>query len=210
MMRMTMGTDLFGGEGGGGSPIPTSTPIPSKRPKGVVFFAVRPDVEANAAATTVLDSLQAQHGLTEAGLAPDSRHVTLFPIGHAEDLTPAAIDVVRRVAAAQEMKSFDATFDRAMSFNTKQPKQPLVLVGSDGNEKTMLFRRAFLADMKRVGLHFKGMSGFTPHMTLLYSARTITEQPVKPIRWTVREFVLIHSHYGYGRHEILGRWQLED
>jgi len=48
----------------------------------------------------------------------------------------------------------------------------------------------------------------TPHLTLLYDARRVDEQPIDPIRWTVREFVLVHSLLGQTRYIPLGKWPL--
>jgi hypothetical protein len=47
-----------------------------------------------------------------------------------------------------------------------------------------------------------------PHLTLLYDVRRVEEQPVAPIGWTVREFVLVHSRLGRGLYKSLGRWPL--
>jgi 2'-5' RNA ligase len=49
---------------------------------------------------------------------------------------------------------------------------------------------------------------FVPHVTLLYDARNVTVQPVDPLGWTVREFVLVHSLLGQTRYRVLGRWTL--
>ena len=46
---------------------------------------------------------------------------------------------------------------------------------------------------------------FMPHVTLLYAERSVEEHPIEPIRWTVNEFVLIHSMHG---HVHLARWPL--
>jgi len=51
-------------------------------------------------------------------------------------------------------------------------------------------------------------SSFTPHVTLLYDGRVVTERLVEPIRWTVREFVLVRSLLGKTRHIVIGRWPL--
>jgi 2'-5' RNA ligase len=45
---------------------------------------------------------------------------------------------------------------------------------------------------------------------MLYDGRLVAGQPVEPIRWVVREFVLVHSLLGQTRHEVLGRWALRD
>jgi hypothetical protein len=45
-------------------------------------------------------------------------------------------------------------------------------------------------------------------MTLLRDRAPVSETFIAPIAWRVREFVLIASHFGAGRHEILGRFSL--
>jgi 2'-5' RNA ligase len=42
---------------------------------------------------------------------------------------------------------------------------------------------------------------------MLYDDVTAAPQSVAPVEWTVREFVLLHSHIGQGRpYNILARW----
>ena len=43
---------------------------------------------------------------------------------------------------------------------------------------------------------------------LIYDPRVIVEQPVAPVRWMVRELVLVHSHYRRSRHVSLAQWPL--
>jgi 2'-5' RNA ligase len=45
-------------------------------------------------------------------------------------------------------------------------------------------------------------------MTLLYTDTFVERQAIAPVRWQVKEFLLIHSFVGEGRQEILGRWPL--
>lgn len=45
-------------------------------------------------------------------------------------------------------------------------------------------------------------------MTLLYARHFVEKQPVAPISWTVREFFLLHSHYGTGRQDVVMRQAL--
>ncbi len=47
-----------------------------------------------------------------------------------------------------------------------------------------------------------------PHVTMLRDRRATPTEFITPVRWWVREFVLIDSLYGESRHEILGRWPL--
>jgi len=59
--------------------------------------------------------------------------------------------------------------------------------------------------MTRNGLKQRVNADFNPHVTLLYDARKVEEQPIVPICWTVSEFVLIRSERGHTR---LARWPL--
>jgi 2'-5' RNA ligase len=45
-------------------------------------------------------------------------------------------------------------------------------------------------------------------MTLLYADKFVDKQPVEPVRWTARDFVLIQSFVGQGRHQVMARWPL--
>jgi 2'-5' RNA ligase len=52
-------------------------------------------------------------------------------------------------------------------------------------------------------------ASFTPHMTLAYDRHHIEKRLLeKKIRWTVREFFLVHSLLGKTQHEELGKWPL--
>jgi 2'-5' RNA ligase len=59
----------------------------------------------------------------------------------------------------------------------------------------------------KIGFRRGAITDFTPHVTLLYDRRNVEEQPIEPISWTVREFVLIHSMQG---HTHLARWPLRN
>ena len=64
--------------------------------------------------------------------------------------------------------------------------------------------------MKKAGIGQSVTPGFTPHLTLLYGDRIVTERSIEPIRWTVRDFVLVQSLRGRGesKHIHLARWPL--
>lgn len=62
--------------------------------------------------------------------------------------------------------------------------------------------------MSRVGLSVPDTGSFSPHMTFLYGDPIAGSRTVTPVRWTPREFVLIHSLVGLTEHRVLGRWPL--
>ena len=129
-------------------------------------------------------------------------HVGEYP-GYPKDIAAKAIESAANIA----MPVFDVAFDRAMSFSTKAKSRPVVLCGGAGVADLIAFHGAFGSAMQQVGLG-RAKSSYTPHITLLYDERTIDEHPVEPIRWTAREFVLIHSLLGRGEYRVLGRWPL--
>ncbi len=200
---MEMIGDLFGHAATG----PAAVTSPSRRrPPGAVFFAVKPDGDAGLQAVARAEELRVAHGLREKA-RQELLHVTLFAIGNFPDLAPERLDTAIKIATAFRMAPFDIVLDRALTFSTKKAKLPLVLAGGDGVAKVRMLRQALLGDMKRAGIRPTAGSDES-HMTLLYDPRQVPEQPIEPIRWTARDFVLVHSHYGLGKHEELGRWPL--
>jgi 2'-5' RNA ligase len=95
--------------------------------------------------------------------------------------------------------SFNVTFDRASSFAGKPGKLPFLLRGKAGVAVLKIFQGGVITALQRAGLaHRVGV--FTPHVTLLYAARSVAVQPVAPVNWIVREFVLVHSELGKTRY----------
>ena len=188
----------------------TGRGLPPKRepvPPGVVFFAVKPDLEAAAGAASVVRDLRYRYGLTGRALPPERLHITLLPIGWFPELREGDIDTVKNAAAAIRVPPFEIVLDRVASFNGGSAR-PVVMIGGTGTAETKILHRFLIEEMKRVGLFFRRMPHLTPHMTLLYDPRVIVEQPVAPVRWMVRELVLVHSHYRRSRHVSLAQWPL--
>jgi 2'-5' RNA ligase len=96
-----------------------------------------------------------------------------------------------------------------MSFVNNGQNRPLVLRGSVGHAELRRLHRLLGEAMRRAGLWRTVRNSFTPHVTLLYDSRSVAETPVPLVRWTVREFVLIHSPQGHSRHNHLSRWELD-
>jgi 2'-5' RNA ligase len=134
-------------------------------------------------------------------------HVTLSYLGDyigvPEDIVAAAIKAAASVRAAP----FDVTFDRAMSFHGRPRNRPLVLLGDDGVAALTTFQQTLDRALQKAGLAVAN-SHYTPHVTLLYDNRFVPPGTIEPIRWTVSEFVLMHSLLGRTRHVPLARWSL--
>jgi 2'-5' RNA ligase len=196
--------DLFGGGNKGSKRDPTSEH--ERRPPGEVFFAINPDGDGADAAVGIARSLSVEQRLTGKPLTPDRLHVTLLAIGRYPELQQEVVEAACDVVAGLAVRPFEVMFNRAMSYPTGRSTRPLALVGGDGTIEVEMFQRTLFAEMKRIGLPVGRPP--KPHMTLLYDRRAVTEQPVTPVRWPVREFVLIHSLSGQSRHVPLARWPL--
>ena len=139
---------------------------------------------------------------TASSLRRERLHISLFalsglPEGQLCAAWEAAMDV--------RTEPFEVSFDRTASFRGRLGNRPFVLIGEKGLRRLQSFRQMLGAAMMRRGLRRLANTNFTPHVTLLYDARSVDEYPIEPIGWTVTEFVLIRSLNG---HEHLVRWPL--
>jgi 2'-5' RNA ligase len=175
-----------------------------------VYFAFKPDRDAADHAVSIGNRLCAKHGLL-GEVSPAVLHVTICPIGYIPELPNDRIDVACTIAEqlAEQLvaKPFEFIFDRVRTYPNGQEKLPLVAFAANGVPRADLFRHALVADLRRAGFSFRRKLP-DPHMTLFYDRRTVAEEAIDPIRWTVRELVLVHSIYGQGRHVLLGQWPL--
>jgi 2'-5' RNA ligase len=195
--------DLFGDE-------PNKTELQPEndlRIPGSVFFAIRLPDEAAGVAGACGQGLQLKYGLKGALLGSSRFHVTLVEIGAVPNLQQTDIDLACRIASALMAKRFVVAFDRVLSFRGKR-NRPLVLLGDDGVAGLRLFRQLLVSELKRHGCPVIKPTQFEPHMTLLYDEIAVAEQTIEPVRWTVNDFVLIHSLQGRSQHVELGRWPL--
>jgi 2'-5' RNA ligase len=171
-----------------------------------LFLAVLPAVHAQSRIRGAAEELRVQHGLQGRLIAADRYHVSLLSFGEYHGLPPNLMPDVMAAAAAIDVPPFDVVLDRAMSFNGGK-RRTLVLCGSDDIAKLVMLQRTIVAGMQKLRAT-RIKSQFVPHVTLLYDERSIEEQPIERIGWTVTEFVLIHSLLGRGQYNILGRWPL--
>lgn len=173
-----------------------------------LFFAVFPDADAAERITALSAQLREAHGLRGKPHAPDRLHATLHFLGdHLGGLPQAEVDAACRAADSIAAAPFDVVFDRVESFQRKPRNRPFVMRGPDASLAALrgLRNRLGLA-LQRDGWILD--AHFTPHVTLLYDDLAVPTQAVEPVRWTVREFVLVHSRIGCAQHIPLGRWPL--
>jgi 2'-5' RNA ligase len=173
-----------------------------------LFFAVLPDQQAIAAIRALTPELKAQHTLSGRPVDDTKLHATLCVLGDFPGMPDALIKSASKAAAlvADSTLPFKVSFDTAQSFITGPRHRPLVLTGGEGVVGlTGFYRNLSGALLKTSGL--RSAASYTPHVTMLYDDVAAPPQSVAPVEWTVREFVLLHSHIGQGRpYNILARW----
>lgn len=117
-----------------------------------------------------------------------------------EDLK-AALDEVR-------FMPFWMGFDWMCSFGAGG-KRPRVLASSD-DIHFHYFRRSIRDAVTAAGYKDHLRPKHDPHVTMFYERQPAPKVRIDTIGWQVREFVLVDSWVGLTRHEILGRWTLND
>lgn len=180
----------------------------AQRPTDRLFFAVFPDAGAAGRIVAVAQTLHAEHGLSGKPLRVERVHITLHHLGDHAGLPQSIVDVANEAAARVTSPPFDVTFDSASSFAGPPRNRPLVLRGGAGLGGLIDLQCELGEKMKASGLTRFVERAFTPHVTLLYDDSMLPPEPVEPIAWHVREFVLVHSLLGRTEHRILGRWAL--
>jgi len=174
-----------------------------------LFFAVLPDDYAASQADRFRQRLCNERQMTGTPVRLEHLHVTLHHLGDHAGVPQNMVARAAEVAAALRVAPFEVEFDAVMS-SVRGPQNTLALVlaGDKGLAALTAFQRALAVAMIKGGLGQWVDKTFTPHMTLVYEPRVLEKQNIRPISWTVRELVLIHSVLGQMRHVTLGRWPL--
>jgi 2'-5' RNA ligase len=190
--------------GFGTAPLPRRPRKPAHR----LFFAIFPDADAAARIARLAWKLRGELRLQGKPLPLRRFHVSLLGFGTHTCQPRETVARAREAAAAVAGAPFDVEFDRIASFPRRLGEPLLVLLGSGGVAALTSFEETLEAAITGAGFYPATRLRFTPHVTLLYAERRVGEQAVEPIGWPVREFVLIDSLQGLGRHVPLGRWSL--
>jgi 2'-5' RNA ligase len=167
-----------------------------------LFLAAVPDPATAERIHQLAAVLKRAHHFDGKLIAPERLHISLFALG---GLNEGQLRAAWEAAMDVRTEPFEVSFDRTASFRGQPGNCPFVLVGEQGLHRLQAFRQMLGAAMTRRGLRRVASTNFTPHVTLLYDARSIGEYPIEPIGWTVKEFVLVRSLNG---HEHLVRWPL--
>lgn len=153
--------------------------------------------------------LRQRHGLKGA-LTPAARlHLSLNFVGSFRGPpTKAVMEKAASLADRVSAAPFLMSLNHVQSW--RNDPHPLVLLGEDGVIGAQLLHSAIHKALVSGTMAPRREPEFWPHMSLLRDKALAPEEFVEPITWTVKEFVLLDSVFGEGRHEVLGRWALTD
>lgn len=171
-----------------------------------LFVGVYPAEDGAAHTGDRAQELRNVFGLTGEPLQTDHFHTSLCHIGDFPGMPHQVVEAAKAAAREVRMPIFDVAFNRAMSFLRRKRPLPFVLLGDDGVVGLRVLHAEVCIAMRRGG--FRVRPDFTPHVTLLYDNRPVPEEAVETVRWTVRDFVVVHSLLGETRHEKLATFPL--
>jgi 2'-5' RNA ligase len=144
------------------------------------------------------------------GLAPDAdrilpehQHVTLGITTDREEYPYELIKALRRAGAAIMAEPFDLLLD-GVNFGGRSA----ALRPSRSISGLKQLQRQVASAMARAGATPRPGWSFSPHQTLFYRDGRPGQQSIDGFGWRVEELVLICSHVGHTRHEIIGTWPL--
>lgn len=173
-----------------------------------LFFAVLPTPTAAERIAQQADRLRRRYRMGGQPLSTERLHVTLRGVGSYSCLPADVLAAAIVAGSSVEVAPFEVTVDQAVSFRGKQAL-PFVLRCGRGVPELTTMRNVLGTAMRRTGLALGDRSSFTPHVTMLYDKQSVPETSMdEPITWTAREFVLVHSLQGKGRHVFCMRWRL--
>jgi 2'-5' RNA ligase len=171
-----------------------------------LFIAIFAGVQAGAKALKVGRDVALEHGIAKSLHGANRLHVSLCCIRKSARLRSKDVFAAERAAEAVSMAPFDVQFDRVASFKSRARNgqgNPLVLLG--GSAELLKLAETLVAGLRDQGLK-RGVG--IPHMTLLYDQQLVAEKPIPPIRWTVRDFALVHSERGLTNYILKNKWTL--
>ena len=137
-------------------------------------------------------------------LRPEHLHVTIAILDDVGALTPSLAATLKSVGDAVRAAPFEMVFDLAVGSARSVALRPRLK-----NRPAAALHDRIAAVLRAAGLAERADYRFASHMTLGYRSGAPFTQDIAPIGWTADAFVLVHSHVGKTRHEILGRWTLD-
>jgi 2'-5' RNA ligase len=165
-----------------------------------LFYALKP---------TLLVARQTDHfaDLVSGGcrrIRPEHQHVTLAVTADHGQYPYGIVKALMRAGTSVSGEPFDLPLDRLAFTNRSAALRPSRTV-----QPLVTLHRSIVAAMNAAGVPLRPGWSFSPHQTLFYRDGKPEQRRVDGFTWQVEEFVLICSHVGLTRHDIVGSWPLQ-
>jgi 2'-5' RNA ligase len=164
-----------------------------------LFFALKPPPRV----ARQVDHFAEQLGPDADRVAIDRQHVTMGITPDYGDYPYAQIKALTRAATAVAAEPFDLLLDRLSLSGRSAALRP-----SSSSPPIRALHRRLSEEMRRGRVAARPGWSFSPHQTLFYRNGAPDQRAIEGFGWHVEEFVLVCSHVGRTRHQIIGRWPL--
>jgi 2'-5' RNA ligase len=170
-----------------------------------LFFAALPDQATVSRINDLSRRLKVDLGLSAALRPAATLHASLWLTAKKmrEAPPPGVVALASRIAGQVAVRSFAVSLNRVEAWSRPDAKGPVVLVGDEGAIGLQHLHEEIARAHGR-----RPDPGFVPHVSLAWGECAAFSRHIEPIRWTVRDFVLVHSFHGESRYEILARFPL--
>ena len=178
-------------------------------PQQRLFFALRPPPAAVAAIHAVAASLRDTRAIAGRWTNADKYHVTLQFLGTHPGVPPPLVAAALQAGAGLVHAPCEVALDRVWHFHGGRQAPCVLLADAASHAALQDLYAALGAALRAHDVSIDQRRDYAPHMTLAYGAmHAAAPVAIEPIRWRAREFTLMLSHVGSGRHEQLARWPL--
>jgi RNA 2',3'-cyclic 3'-phosphodiesterase len=165
-----------------------------------LFFAFLPPAEVSA---RILGQLS-DYGVGLDTMRRDRLHITILSLVCYGAIPAGLIEQAAEAAANVRAEPVPVKFERLIA-----AEKSAFLAPGESLDALRMFREKLGFTLMRDGVDLKLVGRFSPHVTVAYDpAQHFNEELPESVIWTADEFVLVDSHVGETRHDIVGRWRL--
>jgi RNA 2',3'-cyclic 3'-phosphodiesterase len=127
-------------------------------------------------------------------------HTTVAPVGDGQIISSAQLEMLDQTIQSLKLSPFWLEFDRLNG-------NALIAGKGASNVRTLRRRATHLLSTRGVRLPNYETR---PHLSLAYGSPSRRRAPVPPTGWKVDRLLLVRSHHGEGRHEVIAEWPMVD
>lgn len=165
-----------------------------------LFFALKPPMVVARQIDHFAQELESE----SARIAPAHQHVTLGITADWPDYPYEQIKALRRSAGRIMAAPFDLWLDRVTMGGRSVALRPSHRI--DGLKQV---QQQVAEAMQRAGVTSRPGWRFQPHQTLFYRDGPPMQRRIAGFGWRVDSVVLLCSHVGRTRHDVVGTWPLQ-